>query len=120
MNEIEIDAEAAFGLMYELYRAKPWLNEPGVMQPGDAPAESEAVAFLLTAHAAEGWGACGPAARRVACTLLLDFTANLGMPGSPLSKAVWRVDQDTPPWRQALAVIEHEIRRSHPRLAARH
>lgn len=116
----EIDAEKAFELMYELYKAHPWLNKPGTMRPEDAPAEAEAVAFLLAGDFSRKWKGCSPAARRVAASLLLDFMAKLRTPGHPISSSSWTVPANLPPWRQALAVIGHEIRAAHPRLAERH
>ena len=116
----EIDAEKAFELMYELYKAHPWLNAPGVMQPEGIPAEAEAVAFLLAGDFSNKWGECSPAACRVASSLLLDFMGKLRTPGHPLNVSSWRVSADLPRWRQALAIIACEIEDSHPHLGARH
>ncbi len=117
---IEIDAEKAFELMYELYKAHPWLNNPGIMRPEDAQAEGEAVAFLMAGDFSKKWGNCRPAARRVAASLLLDFMRKLRTPGHPINMSSWHVSADLSAWRQALAVIALEIERSHPHLASRH
>jgi hypothetical protein len=115
-----IDSEAAFELVYELFKAHPWLNEPGNMRPQDSPAEQEAVAFLAAGDLSNGWGSCSLSARRIASSLLLDFLAKLQIPGSPISNRSWTVDETLPQWRQALAVLAEEIGHSHPHLKLRH
>ncbi|EIJ33330.1 hypothetical protein [Thiothrix nivea] len=112
-----VNAEKAFELMYELFKAKPWLNSAGVMAGDDFHAESEAVAFLLTLDQAEGWGDCSAPARRVVNSLLLDFLSKLR--GS-MAHHTWEVDAGLPKWRQAVAVISSEILGSHPHLSKRH
>jgi len=115
-----INAETAFALVYALYKEHPWLNEPGVMHPADAPAELEAVAFLLAGDLTKGWGDTSPAGQRVASSLLLDFAAKLRTPGHPITRSLWQVDETTPEWRQALSVLAVEIRKAHPQLRSRH
>lgn len=116
----QVDSEKAFELMYELFKEHPWLNEPGIMSPDDAPYESEAVAFLLAADMSNRWQGCSQSAQRVALSLLIDFTGKLVTPGHPLSEAFWSVPVDAPAWKQALAVVSHEIEQSHPHLGSRH
>lgn len=107
-----INAEDAFELMYELLKAHPWLNQAGVMKPEDAHAETEAQSFLLAGNLAGRWGDSSPAARRVVNSLLLDFMAKLRMPGHPISRSSWQVDEAQPKPEQALAVIAQQIRRA--------
>lgn len=120
MNTITVSADQAAGLVFELFKAKPWINQGGVMQPEDACAEEEAVHFLLTLDTASNWGAISEAARRVANSLLLDFLARLMHPESPNADDVWRVTFGLPAWRQASEVIAAEIRRSHTHIATPH
>lgn len=120
MKTVTVRAERVAELMYELFKAKPWLNSAGVMTPQDAPAEAEAIAFLLTVDSAENWGNTTPAARRIVNSLLVDFIAKLLSPASSFSSACWRVPADAPNWQQALHVVAQEIRQTHPQLAARH
>lgn len=112
-----VTANQAAPLLLELFKAKPWLNQPGTMLPEDAGAEEEAVHFLLTLETAGGWGLISAAARRVANTLLLDFLARLMHPESPSAGNVWQVTSGFPAWRQAAEVVGAEIRRSHAHTA---
>lgn len=120
MKTITVDAHRAFALFYELFKAKPWLNQPGTMRPEDAAAEAEAIAFLLTVKSVNDWGECSPAAQRIACSLILDFMGRLQDPKSSFSRAKWQVMRDAPEWSQALDVIAHEIQLSHPQLEVKH
>ncbi|WP_312929875.1 hypothetical protein [Stutzerimonas nitrititolerans] len=115
-----ISAYDAFGLFFELFKAHPWLNEPGGMGPQDSYAEDEALAFLLSSDLSKGWNGCSEAARRVVNGLLLDFMAKLQSPESAISRSSWDVDDSNPAWRQALEVVVAEIRRNHPHCAAIH
>jgi len=112
-----INAEKAFELMYELFKAKPWLNSAGVMTELDHQAEDEAVAFLLTLESAKDWGSCSASAMRVANSLLLDFLAKLD---GPLSQRAWMIQDGIPKWKQAALVIASEIQRSHPHFSSKH
>lgn len=88
-----VDSERAFEFMYELFKAKPWLNSAGVMSQADHHAEDEAVAFLLTVETAHGWGSCSEAACRVANSLLLDFVAKLH---SQFVQSTWEIPPGLP------------------------
>lgn len=118
--ERSVDAEGAFELMFELLKARPWLRDAGTMTAEDAPAETEALAFLLSAHTADGWGDCSLAARRVASSLILDFMFKLRQSGSGPSRTVWRVPADQPAWRQALHLIGQQIEKQTPPPGSRH
>lgn len=122
MELVTIGAQRASELVFALFEAKPWLTAPGVMTPEDAGAEAEAIAFLLrmAESGADEWGATGPAARRVANSLLVDFLAKLMHPESPFQNLSWSVPASEPAWRQALRVIAQEIRRSHGQPPTRH
>lgn len=115
-----VSAAQAAPLVFDLFKQKPWLNPKEVMSPDDAPAEDEAIHFLLTLETADSWGSISPAAKRVAGSLLLDFLARLMHPGSPNASDTWEVPADWPAWRQATAVVASEIRRSFPHVAMRH
>lgn len=117
MRATAIDSQKAFELMYELFKAKPWLNSAGVMSEADHPAEDEALAFLLTLETAQGWGECTKPACRVVNSLLLDFTAKLR---GPYAHRRWEVPMGLAPWRQAARIVHAEIYRSHPHLLKRH
>lgn len=118
MHTTKIDAENAFRLLYELFRAKPWLLESGgTMKDGDAPFEDEALSFLLTLETADDFGQCPEPARRVASSLLVDFMHKLR---GPFADRTWIVPAYLPPWRQAVRIVCAEIRRSHPRFARTH
>lgn len=117
MKKAKIDSKKAFELIYELFKAKPWLNSAGVLTSDDHPFEDEALTFLLTLEKADGWGSCPDPACRVANSLLLDFIAKLN---GPFSNRTWVVTPGLPPWRQAAEVIQAEIHQSHPRLLNRH
>lgn len=120
VDTITVNADQAAALFFELFKAKPWINQGGVMQPEDECAEGEAVRFLLTIETADGWGAAGDSVKRVVNSLLLDFLANLMHPDSPFSGKSWQVPSDGPKWRQAAVIIAAEIRRSHAHVATRH
>ncbi|OHC68601.1 MAG: hypothetical protein A3H93_09050 [Rhodocyclales bacterium RIFCSPLOWO2_02_FULL_63_24] len=120
MNTITVSADQAAGLVFELFKAKPWINQGGVMQPEDECAEGDAVRFLLSIETADGWGAAGDSVKRVVNSLLLDFLAKLMHPASPFSGRQWRVPADGPAWRQAAVILADEIRHSHGHLATRH
>lgn len=122
MSQQTIKAERAAELLYELFKAKQWLVKSTVMLAEDAPAEAEAVMFLqrLTLHDVDGFGNLSAAARRVVCTLLMDFIAKLMMPGHPLNLKSWRVDASLTQPFQALQVIAAEIGDSHPHLTVKH
>ena len=109
-----VEAIAALELLFNLVKANPWLISPGNMTPSDAAAEPEALGWLLAGDLSQEWNGCSPAASRVACSLLLDFMAKLKTPGHPMAEKTWEVMENTPPDRQALALIAAEIRRSHP------
>lgn len=115
-----VTADQAAALVFDLLKTKPWLNAPGTMQPEDAAAEEEAVHFLLTLQTANDWGTISEAARRVACTLLLDLLARLMHPESPNAGGAWQVTSSLPAWRQAVEVVAAEIRRSHAHIAMPH
>ncbi|MGI1671983.1 MAG: hypothetical protein K6L74_16895 [Neptuniibacter sp.] len=117
METKRIDAEQAFELMYELFKAKPWLNSGGVMNEEDHPHEGNALLFLISLDKADDWGGCREATRRVANTLLVDFIARLR---GPLYHQEWSVPADLPKQKQAAWIVRHEILRSHPHLAAMH
>lgn len=112
-----IDADDAFALIFELLKAHPWLNEPGVMHPEDAVAEQEAVAFLLAGDLSRQWDGCSPQARRVVNHLLLDFMGRLR---TVMARRSWQVPKGSTKTAQALAVVAAEIARSHPHLQLRH
>ncbi|RJP93717.1 MAG: hypothetical protein C4518_05915 [Desulfobacteraceae bacterium] len=114
MKKAKIDSQKAFELIYELFKAKPWLNSAGVLTSDDHHFEDEALAFLLTLERADGWGMCSEPACRVANSLLLDFIAKLH---GPLSQETWFVPDSLPPWRQAAKIICAEIHKSHPHLS---
>jgi len=118
--ERSVDADGAFELMFELLKARPWLREAGTMTPEDAPAETEALAFLLAAQTANGWGDCSLAARRVAGSLIIDFMLKLRQPGSHLSQTVWQVPANRPAWQQALHLVAQQIGKQSPPPGARH
>jgi len=113
----KVNSEKAFELMYELFKAKPWLNKPGVMSEKDHHAEDEALSFLLTLETAKNWGDCTESSRKVVNSLLIDFTAKLR---GPMAYQVWEVPDDLPKWRQAAKIISDEIRRSHLHFASSH
>lgn len=120
MKKITVDAKKAFSLMLDLFKSQPWLNEPGIMTPDDATAEGEAVAFLLTAGTADGWGNCTPPARRVANSLLIDFLGKLKHPESPLKRNTWMVSAGAQNWQKALEIVGQEIRKAHPHFSTKH
>lgn len=115
-----INAEAAFALIFNLFKTHPWLNSPGTMSPEDALAEQEAVAFLLAGNLSNKWSGCSEPAQRVVNTLLLDFMAKLRTPGASISRDSWVVPKGASKDEQALALIAAEIYRSHPHLKLRH
>ncbi|MGH1429766.1 MAG: hypothetical protein ACRBB4_01480 [Neptuniibacter sp.] len=117
METIRIDAEKAFELMYELFKAKPWLTSAGVMKEDDHQHEGNALLFLISLDKADDWGDCREEAQRVANTLLVDFTARLR---GPLYHQEWSVPADLPKPKQAACIVRHEILRSHPHLAELH
>lgn len=106
-----VNAEKAFELMYELFKAKSWLNEPGVMSDCDHHAEDEAVSFMLTLETAVNWGNCTESARKVVNSLLIDFLAKLR---GPMAHRYWDIPEGIPKWRQAAIIISAEIQKSHP------
>lgn len=118
MKTIKIDAEKAFELMYELFKAKPWLNSGGVMTDEDNSSEDEALAFMLTLENAEAWGDCSAPARRVTNSLLLDFIMKLQT--GIFNNKTWIIPAGRPLWRQATHLICAEIRSSHPHFARTH
>lgn len=120
MEKETVSADRMAEFIFELLKAKPWLNEPGVMKESDANAESEAIDFLLALETARGWGVCSMPARRIVNSLLLDFMAKLMDPSSSLSRASWAVSHHDEPWRKAIYGLAHEIRRSHPRFQSPH
>ncbi|WP_374607137.1 hypothetical protein [Thermomonas sp.] len=111
-----VDAETAFGLFFELFRAMPWLVSTGRPVRMDAHAEPEAVAFLLDLSAGKvaGWGAASEAAQDTASALLVDFMGKLRMPGSTFSRSTWQVNEAAAPSRQALEIVAQQLRRAHP------
>lgn len=115
MKEKMINAEQAAELIFELVKAKPWLNQPGVMLSSDAAAEHEAVGFLLALDSTTtGWGNTSLSGRRVACTMVVDFLGKLMHPDSPYRNRQWHVAAEASRQDQALHVICAEIRGSHP------
>lgn len=120
MNTEKINAETAFALIYELFKKHPWLVKQEVMTPSDAVAEQEAVAFLLAGDMSQQWAGCSAAARRVVCSLLLDFMLKLQDSNSSLSHSSWVVQANQSKTDQALSVVAAEIRRAHPQLKAIH
>lgn len=122
MTEITVGADHVAGCFYELFKAKPWLISAKTMTPDDAPAESEAVAFLLqlARYDAKCWGQTSPAGQRVAVSLLLDFMAKLMHPDSPLHGLSWTIPAGRPAWQQALHVLEHEIQKAHGHRPVQH
>lgn len=121
-KSVTLNANGATEALFELLKQKPWLNQPGIMTAKDASAEPEAVAFLLKLCRDDmvGWGTCSDSARRVVCSLLIDFVAKLQQPSSSMRTLTWSVPAHLPAWRQALAVIEYEIARSHPQQTKPH
>lgn len=117
MKTTTVDSEKAFELIYELFKAKPWLNSAGTMTEKDHPSEDEALAFLLTLETADGWGSCAEPARRVANSLLLDFMAKLHV---QFSSRLWEIPAGLPPWRQAARIIRAEIAENHPHFSRTH
>jgi hypothetical protein len=122
MNEQTVDAGQAFGLMYALFQAMPWLVETGRPLRMVEQAEPEAIAFLLALadQQVSDWGGLSPEAQDTASALLVDFLGKLRQPGSPVLSATWTVPADAPAAVQALAIVAHEIRRAHPRQTTPH
>lgn len=120
MENVCVDAEQMHGFCFELFKAKPWLSDGGVMHASDAPCEAEAIDFLLALDAATGWGQCSMPARRIVNSLLLGFMAKLVDPRSALSRSSWEVPHCEQLWQKASYGIAHEIRRSHPRFQSPH
>lgn len=122
MRTITIGSENVTGCFLALFKAKPWLKDPEVMAPNDAPAEAEAIGFLLrlARHDVSNWGSTSPAGRRVATSLLLDFMAKLMHPESPLHHFSWQVPAGEPEWKQALHVLAYEIQKSHGQQPVQH
>lgn len=117
MSKLFVNAEKAFELMYELFKAKPWISTVGAMTDEDHAFEGEGLLFLMTLKEADDWGTCSKPAQRIAASLLIDFTARLR---GPLYHAEWRVPADLPPWAQAAQIVQDEICRSHPHLSELH
>lgn len=117
-----INAETAAEAIFELFKAKPWLNKPGTMTQADFHAEAEAVKFLvqLTTQPIDSYGSTSEPAQRVALSLLHDFMAKLMHPQSPLSKKSWIVDDSKPMAEQALQIIGHEIAGNFPQPPEQH
>lgn len=117
-----INADHAAESLLELFKAKPWLGKPEVMTEDDAHAEAEAIMFLqkLVIHGADSYGNTSEPAKRIVCSLLLDFMAKVMHPAHPLSKKTWLVDSSEPMAEQALQIIAAEIADSHPQPQARH
>ena len=120
MEKTTVSAEQMAGFVLELFKSRPWLNEPGIMQNADAIAEAEAVDFLLALESAKNWGKCSMPARRIVNSLLLDFIGKLMDPLSALSRSSWEVSSHDEPWRKAIYGIAHEIRQSHRRFQSPH
>ena len=122
MTTITVGAEHVAGCFYELFKAKPWLTSAKTMTPDDAPAEPEAVAFLLrlARYDVNGWGQTSPAGQRVAVTLLVDFMAKLMHHDSPLRGSSWTIPAGKPEWQQALHVLEDEIQKAHGHRPVQH
>ena len=117
-----INAEAAAEAIFELFKAKQWLNKPGIMTQEDATAEAEALMFLhqLVTYGADNYGGTSEPAQRVAATLLNDFMAKLIHPQSPFRKKTWIVDDSKPMAEQALQIIGHEIAGNFPQPQEQH
>ena len=116
-----VDSEAAFGLFYELLKAKPWLLNTGRPMRAVPEAESGAIAFLLQLAAgnASDWGNLDDDARDTASALLMDFFIKLRQPNSPLSGKRWEVAA-AEPWQQALEIVARQLRLAHPRQTTPH
>ena len=115
-----VNSEEAMGLIYALFQKHPWLNKPGPMQEGDAAAEQEALAFLVAGDFSKKFRGCSPSAKRVVCTLLLDFISACMNDEGFIRHRSWQVDASLSKPDQALALIADEIGRSHPHLRASH
>src|SRR3989338_7901626 len=120
MNTITVSADQAAGLVFELFKAKPWINQGGVMQPEDQCAAGHALRFLLSIETADGWGAAGDSVKRVVNSLLLDFLAKLMHPASPFSGRQWRGAAGGAGGGGGAVILADEIRHSHGHLATRH
>ncbi|QUN38660.1 hypothetical protein [Burkholderia cenocepacia] len=105
-----IYAEQAADLIIELLKARPWLNQPDRMNPGDFDAAHEAAGFLLMLdHRTTDWGDTSPAGRRVASALLIALLYKLIHPESPYRGHSWRIPTDTDRYTQAIHLIRTEI-----------
>lgn len=116
---VVVDADAAFGLMFELLKVRPWLVKPSALPPEDPAAQAKAREFLLAAKDADGWGACSPAAQRAAAWFVFEFMAYLRQPGAARGRS-WQVPAHLEEWQQALHLLALEIGQRSPRPGSRH
>ena len=120
MSYYVVDAERATQLMFSLLAEKPLLKDAGVWAHPQRPphTETQAMRFLSQMRScdASGWGDCEPAVRKTVSTFLIDFLFKLRQPERFLSQTSWRVLEDEVPWRQAMAIVEHEIAHGLPKV----
>ena len=106
-----INADTAAESIFELLKANPWLNKPGIMTENDYYAKDEAIMFLqhMAIHGANSFNGTSEPAQRIASGFLLDFMGKLMHPEHPLHKKTWLVDDSKPMPDQALQIIAAEI-----------
>ena len=117
-----VNAEQAAESIFELLKANPWLNTPGVITKNDYHAKDEAILFLqrMAIHGANGFGDTSEPAQRVASGFLLDFMGKLMQSEHPLNKKTWLVDDSKPMADQALQIIAAELVENHHQPQAMH
>lgn len=110
-----INAEAAFGLVYALFRHYPWLLGAKNLSPMEQSVEHEAVRFILSLAKGDmrNWGNTSKETQNVVSGLLLDFLVKLKQP-NVYGATLWEVSDKAEPWQQALEVVACEIRKAHP------
>jgi len=110
-----VDADTAAELIFELFKAKPWLNEPGIVMEDDYPAKDEAIMFLhhMVIHDTNSFGDISEPAQRIASGFLMDFMGKLMHPEHPLYRKTWLIDDSRPMAEQALQIVAAEIADNH-------
>ncbi len=112
-----VNAEQAVESIFELLKANPWLNTPGVITKNDYHAKDEAILFLqqIAIYGASNFGDISEPAQRIASGFLLDFMGKLMQPEHPLNRKTWLVDGSKPMVDQALQIIAAELVERHSR-----
>ncbi len=106
-----INADIAAELILELFKAKPWLNEPKIMTEDDYYAKDEAIIFLrhMAIHNANSFDGVSAPAQRIVSGFLLDLMGKFMRPEHLLHQKTWLIDDSKSLDEQALQIIAAEI-----------